>query len=58
MNKLIKRTRIQYYRNKLEYADNKDMFGIENSLIKLKTESLPNVVSTEECCNKLADFFH
>ena len=33
------------------------MFGIVNSLIKPKTESLPYFVSTEECCNKFADFF-
>ena len=39
--------------HKLEYADNKDMFGIVNSLIKPKTESLPYFVSTEECYNKL-----
>ena len=57
VNNLIKRTKIQYYRHKLEYADNKDMFAIVNSLIKPKTESLPNFVSTEECCNKFADFF-
>ena len=41
VNNLIKRTKIQYYRHKLEYADNKDKFGIVNSLIKPKTESLP-----------------
>ena len=58
MNNLIKRTKIQYYRHKLEYADNKDMFGIVNSLIKSKTESLPNFVSTEECCNTFAYLFH
>ena len=57
MINLIKRTKIQYYRHTLEYADNKDMFGIVNSLIKPKTESLPNFMSTEECCNKFADFF-
>ena len=34
VNKLIKRTKIQYYRHKLEYVDNKDMFNIVNSLIK------------------------
>ena len=33
------------------------MFGIVNSLIKPKTESLPYFVSTEECCNKFADCF-
>ena len=55
VNNLIKRTKIQYYRHKLEYADNKDMFGIVNTLIKPKNESLPNFVSTEECCNKSAD---
>ena len=48
------RTKIQNYRHKLEYADNKDMFGIVNSLIKPKTDSLSNFVSTEECCNKFA----
>ena len=32
MNKLIKRTKIQYYRHKLEYVDNKDMINILNSL--------------------------
>ena len=57
VNNLIKRTKIQYYRHQLEYADNKDMFGIVNSLIKPKTESLPNFVSTEECCHKFANFF-
>ena len=57
VNKLIKRIKIQYYRHKLEYADNEDMFNIVNSLIKPKTESLPNCVCAEECCNKLADFF-
>ena len=36
VNKLIKRIKIQYYRHKLEYADNKDMFNIVNSLIKPK----------------------
>ena len=40
VNKLLKRIKIQYYRHKLEYADNKDMFNIVNSLIKPKTESL------------------
>ena len=39
VNNLIKRTKIQYYRHKLEYTDNKDMFGIVNLLIKPKTES-------------------
>ena len=58
VNNLIKRTKIQYYRHKLEYADNKDMFGIVNSFIKPKTESLPYFVSTEECCNKFADFIY
>ena len=53
VNNLIKRTKIQYYRHKLEYAGNKDMFGIVNSLIKPKTERLPYFVSAEECCNKL-----
>ena len=52
VNKLIKRTKIQYYRHKLEYADNKDMFNIVNSLIKPKTKSLPNCVCAEEGCNK------
>ena len=32
------------------------MFGIVNSLIKSKIESLSYFVSTEECCNKFADF--
>ena len=57
VNNFIKRTSIQYYRHKLEYANNKDMFGIVNSLIKPKTESLPNFVSTQEWFNKFADFF-
>ena len=57
VNNLIKRTKIQYYRHKIEYADNKDMFGIVNSLIKPKTESLLYFVSTEEYCNEFADFF-
>ena len=30
VNNLIKKTKIQYYRHKLEYADNTDMFGIVN----------------------------
>ena len=33
VNNLIKRIKIHYYRHKLEYADNKDMFGTVNSLI-------------------------
>ena len=57
VNNLIKRTKIQYYRHKVEYADNKDMFGIVNSLIKPTIESLPYFVSTEECCNEFADCF-
>ena len=56
MNTLIKRTNIQDYRHKLEYAGNKDMFNIVNSLIKLKTESLPNCMCAEEGCNKIAGF--
>ena len=40
VNNFIKRTKIQHYRHKLEYADNKDMFGIVNSLIKPKTENV------------------
>ena len=36
VNKLMKRTKIQYYSHKPEYADNKDMFNIVNSLIKPK----------------------
>ena len=56
VNNLIKRTKIQYCRHKLEYADNKDMFGIVNSFIKPNAESLPNYVSTEECCNTLDGF--
>ena len=55
VNNLVKSTKIQYYRHTLEYADNKDMFGIVNPLIKPKTESLPYFVSTEECCNKFAE---
>ena len=57
VNNFIKRTKIQYYRHKHEYADNKYMFGIVNSLIKPKAESLPYFVSTEECCNTFAELF-
>ena len=52
MNNLIKRTKIQYIRHKLEDADNKDMFGIVNSLFKPKTESLPSSSS----CHQTAVF--
>ena len=42
--------------NNLSTLTIKIMFGIVNSLIKPKTESLTNFVFTEECCNKFADF--
>ena len=49
VNNLIKRTKIQYYRHKLEHADNTDLYVWYSNFV--------NQTKDRECCNIFADFF-